>query len=169
MPGRVRGEAVSPPVAVAVREWGRQVNQSNIEVVLEFCQRYTAGDWDGLGALLDDDFRWKTVTSGLRQSSAVADAPILNGDPGYTKAETLAVFRQTQESSVDGRFDLIPVAWTAEGDRVALEATSHAVNAANGRVYDNRYHHLFVVRDGLITELREYQDTLHVYDVWIAP
>jgi ketosteroid isomerase-like protein len=145
------------------------VDDSNVEVVLRFCERYTAGDWDGVGALLADEFRWKAITSGHRQSVALADAPVLNGDPGYTKAETLAVFRQSQESSVDGRFDLLPVASTAEGDRVALEATSHAVNAANGRVYDNRYHHLFVLRDGLIVELREYQDTLHVYDVWMAP
>jgi ketosteroid isomerase-like protein len=142
---------------------------TNSEIVKEFCLRYSAGDWEGVGALLADDFRWKAITSGLRQSEVVKHVPVLNGDPGYTKAETLAIFAQTQRAAVDGRFDLVPVAMTSEADRVALEATSHAVNAANGRVYDNRYHHLFVLRDGLITELREYQDTLHVFDVWQAP
>jgi ketosteroid isomerase-like protein len=49
-----------------------------------------------------------------------------------------------------------------------VEATSSAVNAANGRVYENRYHHVFISRDDAIAEMREYQDTLHVYDVWMA-
>lgn len=143
--------------------------EANRAVVQSFCDACTAGDWDAVAALLTDDFRWKAVTSRLRQSAVLAKAPVLNGDPGYTRDETIAVFRQTQQSAVDGRFDLVPVAFTAEGDRVALEATSSAVNAANGRRYDNRYHHLFVLRDGRIAELREYQDTLHVYDVWMAP
>jgi ketosteroid isomerase-like protein len=107
-------------------------------------------------------------TSERRQSSAVAAAPLLNEDPGWTRDEMLAIFRNLQRGCVDGRFDLVPIAFTAEGDRVAVEATSSAVNAANGRVYENRYHHVFVCRDSAITEMREYQDTLHVYDVWMA-
>jgi uncharacterized protein len=142
--------------------------EENKELVREFCRAYTAGDWDRVAELFTEDFRWKVPTSQRRQSVLFADLERFNEDPGWTRVETIATFRQTQQAVVDGRFDLTPVAFTAEGDRVALEATSYAVNAANGRVYENRYHHAFTCRDGRIAEMREYQDTLHVYDVWAA-
>jgi ketosteroid isomerase-like protein len=50
---------------------------------------------------------------------------------------------------------------TAEGDRVAVEAESKA-KLVNGTLYHNRYHFLFVVRDGRIHAVKEYLDTLHV-------
>jgi ketosteroid isomerase-like protein len=46
---------------------------------------------------------------------------------------------------------------TAEGDRVAFEAESEMVFP--DRVYRNQYHNLYVIRDGLIVEGREYLDT----------
>jgi ketosteroid isomerase-like protein len=54
-------------------------------------------------------------------------------------------------------------AFTAEGDRVAIEAESHVLNP-NGRIYNNFYHYLFRVRDGKLVLFKEYQDTLHMYD-----
>jgi uncharacterized protein len=138
-------------------------------IVKAFCDLYTEGDWDGIGALLTEDFRWKAVTSQRRQSPTLAGVSGMNSDPGRTKEEALEIFRATQKNCVDGRFDLTPLSFTAEGDRVAFEAESYAVNKANGRIYDNRYHHLMVLRDGQIAELREYQDTLLVFDVWAAP
>ena len=57
------------------------------------------------------------------------------------------------------------VATTAEDDRVAMEATGHGV-LTNGSVYANTYHFLFKFRDGLICEVREYQDTKLAADVF---
>jgi ketosteroid isomerase-like protein len=47
---------------------------------------------------------------------------------------------------------------TAEGDRVAVEAESR-FHTAKGRLYNNRYHFLFVIRDGKIVRFDEYLDT----------
>jgi len=47
---------------------------------------------------------------------------------------------------------------TAEGERVAIEAEGRAVSKT-GKPYNNRYHFLFVVRDGVIVEGREYLDS----------
>ncbi|MDT3440198.1 MULTISPECIES: nuclear transport factor 2 family protein [unclassified Pseudofrankia] len=141
---------------------------TNKGLARRFCELYTAGDWTALAELLSEDFRWRQPTSGRRQSSMLAAAPALNADIGYSKAETLEIFRNTVKGCVDGRFDLIARTLTAEDDRVAVEARGYAVNAANGRTYDNRYHHLFVCRAGEIVELREYQDTLLLFDVWMA-
>jgi ketosteroid isomerase-like protein len=49
---------------------------------------------------------------------------------------------------------------TAEGDRVAIEAQGHA-ELTNGKVYNNRYHYLFIFRAGKICEARLYNDTAH--------
>jgi ketosteroid isomerase-like protein len=53
---------------------------------------------------------------------------------------------------------------TAEGDRVAVEATSEGRHAS-GRDYCNHYHFLFTWRDGKLQELKEYMDTELVTDV----
>ena len=55
-------------------------------------------------------------------------------------------------------------AMTAEGDRVAVEAESYGKHV-NGKVYNNQYHFLFVLRDGKVHELKEYMDTMHANEV----
>jgi ketosteroid isomerase-like protein len=53
---------------------------------------------------------------------------------------------------------------TAEGDRVAIEAEGRA-ELKNGRIYANRYHYLFVFRDGKICRAKLYNDTQHAADI----
>jgi ketosteroid isomerase-like protein len=50
----------------------------------------------------------------------------------------------------------------ADGENVLLEWTSRARTAA-GEPYENRCIGVFVVRDGLIEEVREYMDTHYAY------
>lgn len=50
------------------------------------------------------------------------------------------------------------VGTTCEGDRVAVESKARTL-LANGNVYSNLYHFLFVVRDGLIRSSSEYCNT----------
>jgi uncharacterized protein len=47
---------------------------------------------------------------------------------------------------------------TAEGDRVAVEAESR-FHTVSGRLYNNQYHFLFVIRNGKIVRFNEYLDT----------
>jgi uncharacterized protein len=44
---------------------------------------------------------------------------------------------------------------TAEGDRVCVEAESYG-EMKNGKIYDNAYHFVFRLRDGKISEVKEY-------------
>jgi ketosteroid isomerase-like protein len=55
----------------------------------------------------------------------------------------------------------------AEGDRVALEVTSSG-DLKNGRLYRQEYHFLLEFGGGKICAVREYLDTQHAHDVWIA-
>lgn len=56
----------------------------------------------------------------------------------------------------------------AEGDRVNAEVESTG-DLKNGRKYRQNCLLLLEVRDGKISGVREYLDTLHVHDVWIRP
>ncbi len=55
---------------------------------------------------------------------------------------------------------------TAEGDRVAIEAESYGEHKS-GKIYNNRYHFLMILKDGRIKEFREYMDTLHAEEVLV--
>ncbi len=57
---------------------------------------------------------------------------------------------------------------TAEGNRVAIEATSEGLHVS-GEPYRNQYHFLMVVRDGKIVHFKEYMDTLLARDVLLRP
>ena len=53
----------------------------------------------------------------------------------------------------------------AEGDKVAVEARSHA-DLVGGGVYANEYHFLVTLRDGLVQSVREYSDTHHMKETF---
>lgn len=55
---------------------------------------------------------------------------------------------------------------TAEGDRVAIEAESYGRHAS-GKIYNNQYHFLMILRDGRIVQFKEYLDTMHAKDVLV--
>jgi ketosteroid isomerase-like protein len=59
------------------------------------------------------------------------------------------------------------VAMTAEGERVAIEAEGRGTHAS-GKLYHQRYHFLLVIRDGKITQMKEYFDTERARDVLLA-
>lgn len=67
----------------------------------------------------------------------------------------------------NGALEVTPNSAIAQGDRVAVEATSYA-KLKNGRVYQNQYHFLFEIRDGKILSVKEYMDTKHAYDIFFA-
>jgi hypothetical protein len=59
------------------------------------------------------------------------------------------------------------IAMTAEGERVAVEAEGN-FEFADGRVYNNSYHNLYIIQDGRITYVKEYLDTALVARVFGA-
>jgi ketosteroid isomerase-like protein len=55
----------------------------------------------------------------------------------------------------------------AEGDHVVAEAVGHGVSVGTGRSYEQRYCFHLTLRDGLIVAGRVYQDTLHLWEIWM--
>ncbi|MGQ0836900.1 MAG: nuclear transport factor 2 family protein [Gammaproteobacteria bacterium] len=123
--------------------------EANKRLVLDFLGRYAEGRYAAALALLAEDARWW-----------------LPGHPEEFPAAGWAD-KATVERRLASNLKLLPHgleittgAVTAEDDRVAVEAESRAT-LVNGRLYHNRYHFLFVIRDGSIVAVKEYLDTLH--------
>lgn len=123
--------------------------EKNKQLVLDFLGHYAAGRYDAALAMLAPDSQWWL--------------------PGHKEEFPAAgwVDKTIVEKRLRANLKLLPHglaittgAITAEGDRVAIEAESKAT-LVNGAVYHNRYHFLFVLRDGSITAVKEYLDTLH--------
>ncbi len=69
---------------------------------------------------------------------------------------------------VGGSLPLAPTTVFAEGEWVFAEASGRA-ELRNGRVYEPHSAWVFRVEDGLIVEIREFIDTKHSYEVFLAP
>lgn len=55
---------------------------------------------------------------------------------------------------------------TAEDDRVAIEAESWGRHSS-GKIYNNQYHFLMILRDGKVVQFKEYLDTMHAKEVLV--
>lgn len=130
--------------------------QANKATCARLFERFSAGDVPGVLALMADDASWW-----------------LPGKPGQlpvvgtrSKAQIARLF-QAMESQLEGPLAMTVKSAIAEGDEVAMEVESLG-RLKNGRTYNQEYHFRIVLRDGKISAVREYLDTLHVQAVWFA-
>lgn len=130
--------------------------QANKATCARLFERFSAGDVPGVLALMADDASWW-----------------LPGKPGQlpvvgtrSKAQIARLF-QAMESQLEGPLAMTVKGAIAEGDEVAMEVESLG-RLKNGRTYNQEYHFRIVLRDGKISAVREYLDTLHVQAVWFA-
>ena len=79
--------------------------------------------------------------------------------------------RDQIEAAAGGIYEVFPkgidfqiVDMVAEGDKVAVEATSEGEHVS-GQTYSNEYHFLFEFSDCKLVRLKEYMDTERVTDV----
>ena len=120
--------------------------EHNREVALSYFKRTVEENTALIEDLLTDDCQWWVPGFGTM------DKTTFRGLVEQTKAimPTMPV--------------MTIVGVTAEGDRVAMEATGSG-KLANGRMYENTYHFLFLFRDGKICMVKEYNDTKYAADV----
>ena len=129
--------------------------QENKAVVAAFWQAFSNSEFEKALSYLDDnDFSWwiagdpsQFCLAGTRNKAQFSE--LLYGVAGNTE---------------DG-IKMTPSAWTADGERVAMEAESYAVMTTNGKVYNNFYHFLHVVKNGKIVKVKEFLDTIHGAEV----
>lgn len=127
--------------------------EENRKIVARFWDAFSSSDYDSALSLLDDrEFTWWIL--GSPQKFCLAGSR----DKAGFKALLGGV-----AANAPGGIKMTPSAWTAEGDRVAMEAESYAL--VSGKVYNNLYHFLHIVRDGKIRMVKEYLDTQHATEI----
>jgi ketosteroid isomerase-like protein len=117
---------------------------------------FTASDIDGVLALMTEDATW--LIPGKKELSPTAGL--------YNKEKIGKLFHRMLDG-LSGGLRMTVTSLVAEGDHVAAEVTSSG-DLKNGRRYRQAYHFLIEFRDGRICAVREYLDTQHAHDVWIA-
>jgi ketosteroid isomerase-like protein len=151
--------------------------EANKDLARKFVTAFDGRDLAGIDALLADDFVWHVAVAGegeteLRplQSSELHGKQLPIPGLFQDKRQTLDFFGKLFAAGADERyrFHLRLVSVMAEGDHVAFEAEGDLRTPLNDRHYRNIYFILLRVRDGKITLYKEYQDTLHIYDVFVA-
>ena len=121
-----------------------EASTRNKAVVTQFFERMNAGDLNGSFGLLADDCLWFSLSS--RKFSG--------------KEHMRATIAHVNEAMLSAPIAQTIIVLTAEENRVAA-LTEGTAEALNGTRYDQRYHFLFELADGLITRLWEFNDTFH--------
>ncbi|MFC9550315.1 nuclear transport factor 2 family protein [Rhodococcus sp. NPDC056960] len=129
--------------------------EQNIDLAKNFAKVFSTGDVDQiLDTLHPDATYW--VSGGIDGMSGTYDKEGL----GALLCGVTSVYE-------NGALEVTPTSAIAQGEKVAVEATSYA-KLKNGKVYQNRYHFLFEFRDGRILSVKEYMDTKHAFDIFYA-
>lgn len=123
----------------------------NKDVVKAFWLAFSESRFDDALGLLTDDATW--TVKGKTHISAT-----------YSKAQFSELVHGIAESTEAG-ITVTPSLLTAEADRVSMEAISHGP-LKNGRVYQNEYHFMHIVRGDKLAAVREYLDTEHVTEIF---
>jgi ketosteroid isomerase-like protein len=114
--------------------------EENKTIVRLFMQRFSEARLEEAFALLSDDVSWTLWGNGP-------------GAGTYTKAGMKDLLIQSWQW-FDGVVKWTPTEFTAEDDRVAVEATSSALTRG-GYCHRGQYHNLFRLKNGKIIEVKE--------------
>jgi ketosteroid isomerase-like protein len=120
------------------------------QLVTRFFEQFSSGNIDAAFALVSDDASWWVP----------GDLPFSGTK---TKAEYLQIVSSIQKGFPNG-LKLDATAMIAEGGKFAVEVSSYGEHVS-GKIYTNKYHFLITVKDGKLTEVKEYMDTLHLFQL----
>lgn len=127
---------------------------TNKELALTWFQALVSGDAQTVAAGIADDFRY--FLTGTMPASGWWDKQ------GFF--DSAKMFAGVLAGPITMRIGDV----TAEDDRVWIEAESEAPLSSGG-TYLNTYVMALKVRDGKVAEMKEYSDTLHVFEAIAAP
>ncbi len=129
------------------------LEEQNKELAKQLIEALSRADADTIARLYDQDFTLWTAGSLPFSGTKNRDVAVA-GIP-----QVLGMFPQGLEFEI--------VAMTAEGERVAIEATSRGKHVS-GLDYANQYHFLMRAQNGKVVEFREYMDTEHAREVFFG-
>jgi hypothetical protein len=119
--------------------------EKNVQTVKDFFTAIGRGDREGLRALVAEDIEW--IIPG-------EDWPLAGTRRGHAGlADLLATASKTLETSTEPR-ELV-----AQGDRVLVVGFARGKIKATNRTFEDHFVFAITVRDGKLTNIREYIDT----------
>jgi len=121
--------------------------QKNVQIVKDGFAAYGRGDMQGLLALFADDIEWIVPGEGWPL------AGIYRGQAGV--ADFVQKISEMLEIS-----SFEPREFVAEGDRVLVVGFDRGRVRTTNRTFENNWVIAFTVRNGKVTNAREYFDTL---------
>jgi ketosteroid isomerase-like protein len=120
---------------------------TNTQIVQDAYQRFSSGDIAGLLTLLSQNIEW-TVPE-------IENAPFAGKREGVQAVGEF--FKELSAAEEITRFE--PLEFIAQNNRVVVLGVSSVTVRETGRTYETEWVHVFLVRDGNITEFTEYFDT----------
>ena len=120
--------------------------QANVQVVKDFFAAMSSGDKQGLLALSAEDIEW--IVPG-------EDWPLAGTQRGHAG---LRDFLQKASETVETSFPE-PPEYVAQGDRVLVVGFATGRIKATNRVFEDHWVFAMTVRNGKVTNIREYVDT----------
>lgn len=120
------------------------------QIVNRFFELISEGDTSSAFELVDDHVIWWIP----------GDLPFSGNK---TKQEYLQVVSAIKNGFPTG-FKLVVTSSISEGNKVAAEVESAGTHLS-GKSYNNKYHFLFEIENGKIISVKEYMDTLHLYQL----
>ena len=119
--------------------------QENVQTVKDFFAAIGRGDREGLLALVAEDFEW--IIPG-------EDWPLAGTHRGHAGLTSLLQkVSETVETSTE------PREFVAQGDRVLVVGFATGRIKATNRTFEDHWVFAITVRDGKVTNIREYIDT----------
>lgn len=125
------------------------MNADNKTLAIAFLRRLEQNDVDGALGLADDNLTYW-----------------LSGPGTMNKKQFKEFFGPVGKMIRSMKFNF--TGSTVEGDRVALEAEGRG-ELTNGRIYENKYHFLFEVRNCKIAAVKEYADSAPAMAAFFSP
>ncbi|MBK5395263.1 nuclear transport factor 2 family protein [Pseudomonas sp. TH39(2020)] len=119
--------------------------QENIQVVKDFFAAMGGGDRQGLLALCAEDFEW--IIPG-------EDWPLAGKHRGHAGLADVL-----QKASAELETSMEPPEFVAQGDRVLVVGFATGKVKATNRTFEDYFVFAITVRNGKLTNIREYVDT----------
>lgn len=119
--------------------------EKNVQTVKDFFAAIGRGDREGLLALVAEDVEW------IIPGEAWPLAGTRRGHAGL--ADLLETASKTLETSTE------PREYVAQGDRVLVVGFARGKVKATNRTFEDHFVFAITVRDGKLTNIREYVDT----------
>jgi len=119
--------------------------QENIQVVKDFFAAMGGGDRQGLLALCAEDFEWIIPGEGW---------PLAGTHRGHAGLADVL-----QKASAELETAMEPPEFVAQGDRVLVVGFAMGKVKATNRTFEDHFVFAITVRNGKLTNIREYVDT----------